>query len=578
MKKQRKLRGLQRKKMVAGYLFIMPFILGFLAFMVKPFLQSLYMSFCNVEISSTGFHMIFAGMANYIRAFTIDTEFNRLLVEEIAKMTYNSLAIMVFSFFVALILNQKFKGRAFVRAVFFLPVILSSGVILGIESDNSLLASVQDAIQDSIGTASITDTIQNILVTSGVGIKAFEKVFEIVDGVYDVAIASGIQIIIFLSGLQTISTSMYEAASLEGCTKWECLWKVTFPMISSLFLVNWVYTIIDFCMRSDNEVMEKISNTMIVDMNFLKKDAKEIVFRIIRFFMLFGMCFLILQPILNKISVSFMAEKDLYNPMVIAIPENVTTANYELASQFMDYWRTLGNTILVSLTIALLQIAVCTVVGYGFARFEFPFKKFWFLCVMLVIVIPPQTISTSLHLHFRYFDILGIIQAVTGHTLNLRGSVLPYYLMSAGCMGLKNGLYIYMIRQFFRNIPKEMEEAAYVDGCGMLETFVKIMLPDAKPILTSCFLFAFVWQWTDSFYSKMFLGNIKLLSIQLAQIGEKLGNYLMYTLHRATGASVGYTQCIVSTGTLMVILPILILYLFAQKGFVESLSSTGIKM
>lgn len=90
--------------------------------------------------------------------------------------------------------------------------------------------------------------------------------------------------------------------------------------------------------------------------------------------------FLILQPILNKISVSFMAEKDLYNPMVIAIPENVTTANYELASQFMDYWRTLGNTILVSLTIALLQIAVCTVVGYGFARFEFPFKKFWF-CV-----------------------------------------------------------------------------------------------------------------------------------------------------------------------------------------------------
>ena len=268
MKKQRKLRGLQRKKMVAGYLFIMPFILGFLAFMVKPFLQSLYMSFCNVEISSTGFHMIFAGMANYIRAFTIDTEFNRLLVEEIAKMTYNSLAIMVFSFFVALILNQKFKGRAFVRAVFFLPVILSSGVILGIESDNSLLASVQDAIQDSIGTASITDTIQNILVTSGVGIKAFEKVFEIVDGVYDVAIASGIQIIIFLSGLQTISTSMYEAASLEGCTKWECLWKVTFPMISSLFLVNWVYTIIDFCMRSDNEVMEKISNTMIVDMNY----------------------------------------------------------------------------------------------------------------------------------------------------------------------------------------------------------------------------------------------------------------------------------------------------------------------
>ena len=96
--------------------------------------------------------------------------------------------------------------------------------------------------------------------TSGMGSKIFEVVFDIVDGIYDVAIASGIQIIIFLSGLQTISESMYEAAAIEGCTKWESLWKITFPMISSLFLVNWIYTIIDFCMRSDNAVMEKISS------------------------------------------------------------------------------------------------------------------------------------------------------------------------------------------------------------------------------------------------------------------------------------------------------------------------------
>ena len=183
-------------------------------------------------------------------------------------MFFNSLAIMIFSFFVALILNQKFKGRAFVRAIFFLPVILSSGVILGIETNNALLSSVQSAIQENTNGTSVTAAIQNILTVNGVGTKAFKKVFELVDGIYDVAISSGIQIIIFLSGLQTISTSMYEAASLEGCTKWECLWKVTFPMISSLFLVNWVYTIIDFCMRSDNEVMEKISNTMIVDMNY----------------------------------------------------------------------------------------------------------------------------------------------------------------------------------------------------------------------------------------------------------------------------------------------------------------------
>lgn len=268
MKKQNKVAGLQRRKAISGYLFIAPFIVGFLAFMVKPLFQSLYMSFCTVEVSPQGVANIFAGLGNYVRAFTVDTEFNRLLVEEISRMCINSLAIMVFSFFVALILNQKFKGRALVRAIFFLPVILSSGVILGVETDNALLASVQSMVEETTSTSSITDAIKNILVTSGVGVSAFEKVFEIVDGIYDVAIASGIQIIIFLSGLQTISSNMYEAAAIEGCTAWESLWKITFPMISSLFLVNWIYTIVDFCMRSDNKVLEKISEQMIAHINY----------------------------------------------------------------------------------------------------------------------------------------------------------------------------------------------------------------------------------------------------------------------------------------------------------------------
>lgn len=268
MKKQSKVAGLQRRKAISGYLFIAPFIIGFLAFMVKPLFQSLYMSFCTVEVSPNGIHNVFKGLANYIQAFTIDTEFNRLLVEEISRMCINSLAIMVFSFFVALILNQKFKGRALVRAIFFLPVILSSGVILGVESNNALLASVQNMVEETTSTTSVTDAIKSILLTSGIGASAFEKVFDIVDGIYDVAIASGIQNIIFLSGLQTISTNMYEAAAIEGCTAWESLWKITFPMISSLFLVNWIYTIVDFCMRSDNQVMEKISDQMIQYINY----------------------------------------------------------------------------------------------------------------------------------------------------------------------------------------------------------------------------------------------------------------------------------------------------------------------
>lgn len=269
MKKQKnKLAGLQKRKAIAGYLFISPFIIGFLVFMVKPFFQSLYMSFCNVELGAATFANHWAGTVNYVQAFTLDPEYNRLLTEELGRMVVYSLAIIVFSFFVALVLNQKFKGRALVRAVFFLPVILSSGVILGLESDNQLMATLAQQVEVATNGVSITDGLEQVLTTAGIGTRAYETVFELIDNIYDVAIASGIQIIIFLSGLQTISSSMYEAADIEGCTKWESLWKITFPMISSLFLVNWIYTVIDFCMRSDNEVIEKIQKVMVDQMNY----------------------------------------------------------------------------------------------------------------------------------------------------------------------------------------------------------------------------------------------------------------------------------------------------------------------
>ena len=310
----------------------------------------------------------------------------------------------------------------------------------------------------------------------------------------------------------------------------------------------------------------------------LKKKMMNTGVSICRFILLFGMCFLILQPILNKISVSFMTEEDLYNPIVVSIPEHFTTENYLLAAELMNYSKAIVHSFVISLTIAVLPIAVCTLVGYGFARFNFPLKKFWFACVIMVILIPPQTISSSLFLHFRFFDVFGIFKLIKGETINLRGSVLPYYLMSGGCMGLKNGLYIFLIRQFFRNIPVDMEEAAYVDGCGTLKTFVRIMLPEAKPILTSCFLFAFVWQWTDGFYSKMFLGTTSLVSTGLARLVDSLGAYIQRLTGTLTTVSIAYSNCILATGTLMIIVPLIILYLFAQRAFVESISNSGIKM
>lgn len=311
----------------------------------------------------------------------------------------------------------------------------------------------------------------------------------------------------------------------------------------------------------------------------LKKSIGRGIFTFCRAIMLFGLTFLILQPILSKISVSFMQERDLYDATVINLPRNLSVDNYKLTNSLMNYSKALFSTLWVSFIIALVQVASTTLVGYGFARYKFPGKNLLFGAVILSIVIPPQTILTALYLNFRYFDIFGIVKLFNnGKPLNLLNSILPYVMISAGAMGLKNGLYVFMLRQYFRGIPKELEEAAYVDGCGKLKTFLVIMLPDAKPMLTSIFLFSYVWQWTDTFYSSLFLRKFGLLSNSVAGLADGLMTYIQNISNRTALPSQAYTQAIISTGTLMVIVPLILIYLVAQKGFVESLAQAGIKM
>ena len=265
MKKRRI--GLMGKRAVYGYLFILPFIIGFIFFMVKPLCQSFMMSMSDVTISTEGFSLSLNKFANFKRAFLIDAEFKQMLITGIGSMVVRSIATVVFSFFVALLLNQNFKGRTLARSIFFLAVILSSGVLVGLENNNALMSQLKDMIEEQGNANSITGVLEDILVNSstgfsGISSKTFRTVFEIIDSIYDVAMASGIQIIIFLSGLQNISPSMYEAAQMEGCTAWESMCKITIPMVSPLLPVCWVYTIVDFFMKTDNEVMSKISQTM----------------------------------------------------------------------------------------------------------------------------------------------------------------------------------------------------------------------------------------------------------------------------------------------------------------------------
>jgi len=275
--RQKKQRNLRKRNAITGYLFIAPFIIGFLLFLLKPMIESFRMSLSNVIIAASqqeggkGFIMEpLKGWknTNYYKAFQHDPYFNDRLVTSLRDMAIQVPAIIIFSFFIALLLNQEFKGRGFVRAIFFLPVILSSGVIVGLEYNNSLMDGMQEVIKEAGGGISITATLETILKTTGLGGKILNPVFEIIDKVYDVALASGIQIVIFISGLQTVSASMYEAAKIEGATAWESFWKITFPLVSSMILVNLVYTTVDFLMRTDNQTMVLITEKVNPQMEY----------------------------------------------------------------------------------------------------------------------------------------------------------------------------------------------------------------------------------------------------------------------------------------------------------------------
>lgn len=296
----------------------------------------------------------------------------------------------------------------------------------------------------------------------------------------------------------------------------------------------------------------------------------------VRAVIIIGICFTILQPLFVKLSVSFMGEQDLYDSSVKYIAKHFTWNNYKMAAAGMDYWRVFLRTALLSGSISLLQLFVCLLTAYGFARFRFPGKKLLFGCVVLTLIVPPQVIMLPLFMKYRFFDIFGIFKAVTGNSVNLIDTYWPFILQAVTCMGIRNGLYIYMLRQFFKGMPREMEEAAFVDGSGKLRTFLQIMLPSAVPMMVTVFLFGFVWQWTDSFYTSLYLNNTKVMSSALSSLAVNV-----YSSYSGYGGSMnfispGFVSMMNNTGTVMAILPLIILYLICQKNFVEGIERSGI--
>ncbi len=297
---------------------------------------------------------------------------------------------------------------------------------------------------------------------------------------------------------------------------------------------------------------------------------KNFLLSLFRFIVIVGISYVILSPIIGIVSSSFFSNADVYNPMVYLLPQAPTMERYRLAMTRLDYWRTLGKTMLYSLSLMAVQVVICSMVGYGFARYSFPLKKLLFGCVVVMIVIPTHTIMLPIYVTFAKFDPLGLCTLFTGSSKNLLSSPVPMYIMTALGCGLRSGLYIYIFNQFFRGLPKEIEEAAFVDGASTWYTYFRIMLVNAIPSVITVAIFSMVWQYNDTFYSKLFLIDQKIvISKRIASLQATISN-----LDKVLDPTI--SQLYVYAGIVLVILPILIVYVALQKYFIEGVERSGI--
>jgi len=299
-----------------------------------------------------------------------------------------------------------------------------------------------------------------------------------------------------------------------------------------------------------------------------------------RLVLIVGIGFIIIRPILERISVAFKSPEDIYNPTIYMVPIHFTLDNVKHAMEILNYWPLLRNTLLFVILTTLLATVSSALAGYGFARFKFPGSNLLFAFVVLTILVPASTLMVPMYLHFRSFDVLGLVTLFTGREgLNLINTYWPSLIMAALGVGLKSGLYIYIFRQFFRGLPKEIEEAALIDGAGGIRTFLTIMLPNSIPPIITVMLFAFVWQYNDTFYASLFMNNSELIANSIAalpaNVNQKLPQ-LLGIVGTEARADPNHAAMIVDTGILMAIAPLIIMYLFVQRYFVESVERTGV--
>ena len=291
-----------------------------------------------------------------------------------------------------------------------------------------------------------------------------------------------------------------------------------------------------------------------------KKKTIWILGGFFRYLILVGLSFIIIYPLIITLLISFMQSSDIYDTAVRFIPKSPTLQNYVDASIFLDYSKTIGISLALNISLCLIEMISCLLVAYGFARFKFPFRNLLFGCVILTLLVPYSIYFAPLYFQFQSYGPFD---------WNLLTTPLPMFLLSATAVGLKDGLIIYIMRQSFKGYPKELEEAAAVDGAGTFKVFVKIMLPGAVAVFFTCFMFAFVWKWTDPTYSEIFFPNTEFIWTKLSTID------MQFELTDLKN-DYYYRAILKNTSVVMYILPLLLLFMFTKRFLVESIETTGL--
>lgn len=309
--------------------------------------------------------------------------------------------------------------------------------------------------------------------------------------------------------------------------------------------------------RMKEEGIEKYLTPEQISYNRRKK-ALSVVWPLFRFIILFGLCFIILYPLIFMLSTAFRPSEQMSDPSIVWIPRSFTLSNIKQVWEVMDFGNTLVRTIVLNIVSSVLQVITCAITGYGFARFKFKGKNLLFGLVVLMIIVPPQITTIPLYLQYNKLHLID-----TGWTM---------YLPALFANGIRAGLFIFIFRQFFRGLPKELEDAAYLDGCGPLKTFLIIMCPNAKSSFLTVFLFSIVWYWNDYYISSSFFTHNSTVALMLKNLDTNLAQTLF------DGQSVAVRQIIVwlESGCLLTITPILVMYIFLQRYFIEGVERSGL--